>query len=102
MLARTGASCWSWCDRDSRAHRWAIPLRLIHRHGNEIAEELESAGLSCGSDENAHRLLKRFLSMVKITRRLRCVSRTGWHDGGTAPVLSSCRAVKHSEGMQPT
>ena len=77
----------SWCDRDSRAHRWAIPLRLIHRHGNEIAEELESAGLSCGSDENAHRLLKRFLSMVKITRRLRCVSRTGWHDGGTAPVF---------------
>ncbi len=77
----------SWCDRDSRAHRWAIPLRLIHRHGNEIAEELESAGLSCGNDENAHRLLKRFLSMVKITRRLRCVSRTGWHDGGTAPVF---------------
>ncbi len=41
----------SWCDRDGRAHRWAIPLRLIHRPGNEIAEELEHAGLSCGSDE---------------------------------------------------
>ena len=77
----------SWCDRDGLVHRWAIPLRLIHRQGNEIAEELENAGLSCGSDENAHRLLKRFLSMVKITRRLRCVSRTGWHDGGAAPVF---------------
>jgi uncharacterized protein (DUF927 family) len=77
----------SWHDRDDRVHRWAIPLRLIHRQGNEIAEELENAGLSCGSDENAHRLLKRFLSMVKITRRLRCVSRTGWHDGGAAPVF---------------
>jgi len=76
-----------WRDRDGRTHCWAIPRRLIHRHGNEIAEELENAGLSCGSDENAHRLLKRFLSTVEIKRRLRCVTRTGWHNGGVAPVF---------------
>jgi hypothetical protein len=26
------------CDRDSRAHRWAIPPRLIHRHGNVLQD----------------------------------------------------------------
>jgi hypothetical protein len=30
-----------WYDREGRAHRWAIPRRMIHRQGNEIAEELE-------------------------------------------------------------
>ena len=76
-----------WCDREGRAHRWAIPRRMVHRHGNEIAEELESAGLSCGSDSRAHDLLKQFVGGVKISRLLRCVTRTGWHPGEAGPVF---------------
>ena len=77
----------SWDDRDGRPHRWAMPRRLIHKPGNEIAEELEQAGLSCGSENRQHELLKRYIGGVKITRRLRCVGRTGWHHGEAAPVF---------------
>jgi hypothetical protein len=76
-----------WHDREGRAHRWAIPRRMIHRQGNEIAEELEHAGLTCGSDGRAHDLLKRFVGGVKVPRLLRCVTRTGWHPGEVAPVF---------------
>lgn len=76
-----------WRDRENRTHQWAIPKRLIHRPGNEIAEELEHAGLSCGPDSRAHDLLKRFVGGVKVSRLLRCVTRTGWHPGEAAPVF---------------
>ncbi len=76
-----------WRDREGRAHQWAIPRRLIHRPGNEIAEELEHAGLSCGPDSRAHELLKRFVGGVKVARLLRCVTRTGWHQSEDAPVF---------------
>lgn len=76
-----------WQDREGRVHRWAIPRRLTHRQGNEIAEELEAAGLSCGSDGRAHDLLKRFVGVVKMPRLLRCVTRTGWHPGEAGPVF---------------
>jgi hypothetical protein len=76
-----------WHDRDVLLHRWAIPRRLIHAQGNEIAEELESAGLCCGVGKDAHDLFKRFLSRVKVSQRLRCVNRTGWHADGSALVF---------------
>jgi len=76
-----------WRDREGRLHQWAIPRRLIHRPGNEIAEQLEHAGLSCGPDARAHDLLKRFVGGVKAPRLLRCVTRTGWHAGEVAPVF---------------
>jgi hypothetical protein len=76
-----------WYDRDSLPHRWVIPRRLIHAQGNEIAEELESAGLCCGVGRDAHDLLKHFLSRVKVSQRLRCVNRTGWHADGSAQVF---------------
>lgn len=71
----------SWHDREGRPHQWAVPRRLIHEPGNAISGELESAGLSCGSDSRAHDLLKRFVGGVKVARLLRCVTRTGWHPG---------------------
>jgi uncharacterized protein (DUF927 family) len=79
----------AWRDRDRLPHRWAIPRRLIHAQGNEIAEELDSAGLCCGAGRDAHDLLKNFLSRVTIGKRLRCVNRTGWHahDSGEVFVL---------------
>lgn len=76
-----------WRDREGRQHQWAIPRRLIHRPGNEIAEELEHAGLPCRPDSRAHDLLKRFIGGVKVARLLRCVSRTGWHVGDAGPVF---------------
>ena len=76
-----------WRDRESSLHKWAIPKRLIHRQGNEIAEQLEHAGLSCGADARAHDLLKRFISGVRTQRLLRCVTRTGWHPAEAGAVF---------------
>ncbi len=76
-----------WRDREGRDHQWAIPRKLIHRPGNEIAGELEDAGLSCGSDAEAHELLKRFVGGVKVPRMLRCVTATGWHHTDNAAVF---------------
>ncbi len=76
-----------WHDRESRPHQWAIPRRMIHKPGNEIAEELEHAGLSCAPDNRAHDLLKRFIGQVKVSRLLRCVTRTGWHQAKGPPVF---------------
>lgn len=56
-----------------------MPRQLIHRQGNELAEQLEHAGLSCGTGSREHDLLKRFLGGVRTRKLLRCVSRTGWH-----------------------
>ena len=79
VVGETRSKFLYWRDREGRAHERAIPRRLIHRQGNEIAEELEHAGLSCGSDARAHELLKRFLGRVKVSRLLRCVTNTGWY-----------------------
>jgi putative DNA primase/helicase len=68
-----------WRDREGVPHSWAIPRRLIHRPGNDIAEGLEHNGLSCGESGTAHQLLKRFVGAVQAPRLLRCVSRSGWH-----------------------
>jgi uncharacterized protein (DUF927 family) len=76
-----------WRDREGNPHQRSIPRRLIHRPGNEIAEELEHAGLPCGSDGSAHHLLKCFIGGVRVSRLLRCVTRTGWHQADTAPVF---------------
>jgi uncharacterized protein (DUF927 family) len=76
-----------WRDRENRPHEWAIPRRLVHRAGNDIAEELEHAGLHCGPEVQAHDLLKRFISAVNSKRLLRCVPRTGWHQAEGAPVF---------------
>jgi putative DNA primase/helicase len=89
-----------WHDREGRVHRWAVPRRMIHEPGNAIAGELEAAGLSCGSDNRAHDLLRRFVGAVKVPRLLLCVSRTGWHPGEGAPVfvLPGGEAFGHGAG----
>jgi uncharacterized protein (DUF927 family) len=68
-----------WTDPDGVEHTWAMPRELVHADGNQIARELERAGLSCGTSNKAHELLKQFLGGVRVARRVRCVARTGWH-----------------------
>ncbi len=76
-----------WLDRDGRVHEWAVPRRLIHGDGRELAGELEDAGLSCSVSGVTR--LRQFIGSVRTDRRLRCVERTGWHktDGGHVFIL---------------
>lgn len=66
-----------WLDRDRREHQWAIPKRLVHSEGKEIAGELECAGLNCNIPATRH--LRQFIASVRTKTRLRCVDRAGWH-----------------------
>jgi hypothetical protein len=78
-----------WEDRDGRTHEWAVPRRLVHAVGNDIAAELEHAGLTVGTSQQAHERLKQFLGRIKVRQRKRCVARTGWHqtDAGHVYVM---------------
>ncbi|WP_459987536.1 DUF927 domain-containing protein, partial [Komagataeibacter kakiaceti] len=76
-----------WEDRDNRLHQWAIPKKLVHGDGKEIAGELTDAGLDCSISAVRH--LRQFIASVKTKTRLRCVDRSGWHKtaSGTAFIL---------------
>jgi len=76
-----------WTDRDGRPHEWAIPKKMVHGEGKDIAGELEDAGLNCSI--SATRQLRQFIASVKTKRRLRCVDRAGWHrtESGHAFIL---------------
>ena len=78
----------AWKDRDGRAHWWAMPRKLLHAAGNDIAAELEHAGLSVGTGKVPHDLLKRLLSEIKTPNRRRCVLQTGWHQTQTGIVYA--------------
>ena len=86
----------AWEDRDGRAHRWAMPRKLLHAAGNDIAAELEHAGLSVGTGKMSHDLLKRLLSQIETPNRKRCVPQTGWHQTEAWVLSTCCRPVKHT------
>jgi uncharacterized protein (DUF927 family) len=66
-------------NRHGHKHQWVMPMRMAHAEGNQIAAELADAGLSVGTSKKAHDLLKQFFGGVRVTRRVRCVTRCGWH-----------------------
>ena len=75
-------------DRDKREKDRTISRRLLHLTGNEIAAELEAAGLACGGSKLQHELLKRLLLDVRHADRKRHVSRCGWHTIGDSYVYA--------------
>jgi putative DNA primase/helicase len=83
-----------WHDRDQQPHQWAMPCKLLHADGNNIAAELEDAGLSVATGRRAHDLLKSMLAQIRTPNRMRCVNRSGWHqtDAGMVYVLPTGQA----------
>jgi hypothetical protein len=71
-----------WASRHGHDLQWAMPQAMVHKDGNEIAAELQGAGLSCGTTRAAHEQLKHFLGAVGCEHRTRCVDRAGWLDVG--------------------
>jgi putative DNA primase/helicase len=84
-----------WRDRDKQEHQWAMPRKLLHSEGNAIASALEDAGLSVATGRSEHELLKSLLSRMATTRRMLCVSRSGWHqaDPGLVYMLPNGKAI---------
>jgi hypothetical protein len=69
-----------WIDDRQKEHTWAVPHRLVHLAGNDIAAQLADDGLRCNPPQAAHEQLKMFLGRVRSVRHIRCVERAGWHD----------------------
>lgn len=74
-------------DRDGLVHRWAMPMSLLARGGDELRERLLEQGLELTSDPLQRRRLADYISEAAPAQAARCVSRTGWH--GDAFVLPS-------------
>lgn len=74
-------------DRDRLLHRWAMPMSLLARGGDELRERLLEQGLEITSDPLQRRRLADFITDATPAQAARCVARTGWH--GDAFVLPS-------------
>jgi uncharacterized protein (DUF927 family) len=71
-------------DLDGVLHRWAMPMSMLRADGQEVRGELLRQGLRIASGPEARRRLTDYLMEARPTVHARCVTSTGWHDGGTA------------------
>ena len=67
-----------WIDPDGKKHVWAMPVDLLFRQGGDWYSTLASGGWF--GNPSTQSKLAAFLSAVQPVQRIRCVSRTGWHD----------------------
>jgi putative DNA primase/helicase len=72
-----------WCDNDGHLHRWACPIEMLASSDTgEFRRELARGGLTLATNTKARAKLVDYVLSHKpeSTKRLRCVSRIGWHD----------------------
>ena len=70
-----------WTDDDDQIHRIAIARSLLAGDGLAVRQLLIDGGLYVSPQPRDRNALLQFLSLVKIDRRARAVSRVGWSDG---------------------
>lgn len=68
-------------DPEGRAHRWAMPKRLMSGNGDAYRSELLAFGLSIAPGQKAKQRLELYLSTARVDAFARCVDRIGWHGG---------------------
>lgn len=73
-----------WRDDDNEVHQVAIARSLLASDGLAVRQMLADGGLDVSPYTKDRNLLQQFLSMVKIDRRARAVSRVGGADGSFA------------------
>lgn len=72
-------------DRDGIEHRWAMPMAMLGRNGDDLIEELLRQGLDVVADRNKRRHVLAYIQGAEPGVTARCVTTTGWH--GNAFVL---------------
>jgi uncharacterized protein (DUF927 family) len=72
-------------DRDGIEHRWAMPMTMLGRNGDDLIEELLRQGLEVVSDRNKRKHVLAYIQGSEPGVTARCVTTTGWH--GSAFVL---------------
>jgi putative DNA primase/helicase len=73
-----------WRDPDSNVHRLALSKAMLAGDGREVRQILMDGGLHISPFTKDRNALQSFLSLVRIERRARAVSRVGWQDGAFA------------------
>ena len=68
-----------WNDADDHIHHWAMPLRMLNEQGGAWYGELLDGGWR--GVPGTRTKLAIFLASVQPEKKIRCVERTGWHDG---------------------
>lgn len=70
-----------WADGDGKLHRWSLPAALLEGDGIDVRKGFADRGLRIGATRRARELFIALLKFWPTDTRLRCVHRTGWHDG---------------------
>jgi putative DNA primase/helicase len=73
-----------WRDRDGREHQFSVARSLLAGDAREVRQALLSGGLHISPVMKDRNLFSLFLSLVRIDRRARAVSRIGWQDDAFA------------------
>ncbi|MGX9366274.1 DUF927 domain-containing protein, partial [Desulfoplanes sp. PS50] len=66
-------------DPDGKTHQWAMPMSMIAGNGDSYRSHLMHLGMRLGSAKNSKYLLYDYLMSSNAKKRVRCVSRIGWH-----------------------
>ncbi|WP_250438649.1 DUF927 domain-containing protein [Caballeronia sp. AZ1_KS37] len=70
-----------WSDADDHPHRWAMPMEMLRSDGADMRGELARLGLDISPSFRARNKLTEYVTTAKPKARVRCVTRTGWHNG---------------------
>lgn len=70
-----GVLVW-WIDLDGRGHEVAIPKKLFHAQGTELAQQLADGGLQIVPGRE--KALLRYLAAFNVKNKLMAASCTGW------------------------
>lgn len=68
----------AWRDGDGRRHEWALPRAMLAGDGADVRRVLLDAGLFVAPGQRARNRLSECLTAVRVNRRAKAVSRTGW------------------------
>ena len=71
----------TWKDPDGRNHQWAMPRSLLVGDGIECLKGLVDRGLFVATGRRSRERLLTYLMAVNVSKRVRAVSKNGWHDG---------------------
>jgi putative DNA primase/helicase len=89
-----GVLVW-WIDLDEKEHETAIPKKLFHAQGTELAQQLADGGLQIVP--SMEKVLLRYLATFNVEEKLIAASCTGWL--GEAFVLPN-ESINEPEGQQ--
>jgi putative DNA primase/helicase len=78
----TGEKCGrllEWRDSQNRAHKWAMPIELVHSEGSELAKYLASNGLEIMPSRKHREKLNFYIATSKPENVIVSTDKIGWH-----------------------